>query len=126
MLNTAAMKVGVDVQSVLDAVDALDVQGFLNHLTEECEFRAGGAPPIVGHDAIATSVQGLFALTTSIKHNVDNVWRHANHVIIRGTAVYHRKVGDPVSVPFVDVWVVLRNKITSYTVYSDLGVLASS
>ncbi|MGV0816103.1 nuclear transport factor 2 family protein [Mycolicibacterium boenickei] len=117
------MKVGVDVQSVLDTVDALDIEGFLNHLADDCEFRVGGAPPAVGHAAIAASVQGQFALVTSIEHSVDNVWRHANHIIVKGTLIYHRKAGSSVSVPFVNVWVLIRNKITRYAVYADLRAL---
>ena len=121
------MHVAAIPESQLDrlfqAIDAKDAARFVSFLTEDGEFRFGSAPPVRGREAAAAAVQGFFDSVDGISHTVAKVWRDEVSLVCEGEVCYRRHDGSEISLPFVDVFEMRDELISSYKIYMDLAPL---
>ncbi len=111
------------LQSLFAAIDAKDIKGFLDHLTEDASFRFGSAPAAVGRDAVHAAVDGFFATIAGLSHELTLAMADGDRVMCEGTVTYTRHDGSAVALPFADVFDMAGDKIESYKIYMDIAPL---
>ena len=121
------MSVTADQQSTLDslfaAIDAKDIDTFLDHLTDEPSFRFGSAPAAVGRDGVRAAVDGFFGTIAGLSHELDLAMAEGDTLVCGGTVTYTRHDGSSVAIPFVDVFDMDGLKIKNYKIYMDIAPL---
>ena len=108
---------------MFEAIDGMDVPGFLEFLTEDAEFRFGSAPPVRGRTAIGAAVDGFFASIGGCTHRVRARWDGERSEVCEGEVRYRRKDGGEVTLPFVDVFEFEGMLISRYRIYIDIAPL---
>lgn len=110
-------------QQLSKCIDAKDTKGFVDHVTEDCEFRFGNGPSAVGHAAIAAAVDGFWASIRASRHEITHVWGDADSGVCEGWVTYTRLDGSQVRLPFVDVLHFRDGKAARYLIYMDAAPL---
>jgi limonene-1,2-epoxide hydrolase len=105
------------------AIDSRDTDAFLEFLTEDGAFRFGSAPTIHGRDAIRNVLNEFFASIAGLQHAIGNVIASGDALICEGTVVYERLDSREVSIPFVNVFEYVGQRIAEYKIYIDIGPL---
>jgi ketosteroid isomerase-like protein len=107
-------------------VDAKDSDGWLEFLAADARFRFGNAPAVQGKDAIREAVSAFFASISELRHELVEIWNHADAVICRGDVIYTRLDGSTLIAPFANVLKLQDNLIRDYLIYADVSDLYSS
>ena len=106
------------------AIDATDTERFISYLADDCLFRFGSGPEILGRDKIKEAVTQFFATISGLKHDIHMVWVDDENVIVKGEVVYTRKDGSNVQLPFMNLLAKAgEDKIKEYHIYADIGPL---
>jgi len=111
------------LDGVFQAIDAMDADRFVSFLTEDGEFRFGSAPAVTGREAVGAAVQAFFASISGLSHSVTRVWRDDASLACEGEVCYQRHDGSEVAIPFVDVFELQDDLISSYKIYIDIAPL---
>jgi ketosteroid isomerase-like protein len=109
--------------SLFAAIDARDTAAFLQHLSEDARFRFGSAPAADGKEQIGEAVNGFFSTIASLRHDVSLSIAEDSVLICEGEVTYTRHNGSTITLPFVDVFNLDADQITSYKIYMDSGPL---
>ena len=111
---------------IFGALDAGDVETFLEFLEDDAVFTFGSQAPVRGKPDIRAYVSGFLSTIEGMTHRIDESFCAGELMVIRGTTVYHKCDGSQCAVPFCDIWVVtLKERIKSYTIYCDPTELSS-
>ena len=113
------------MQQMLARVDAMDVPGFVEHFTDDGEFRFGNWPAAVGREAIAAFTTGFLATLSAIEHRVLGFWRSGDDLFTEGAVTYTRKDGKQVTVPFLTRAAMSSGRMRRYLVFADPSPLLS-
>ena len=113
-------------QRLCARIDAKDTAGFLDHLSEDCEFRFASAAPVRGREAVRAAVDGFWASIGGSRHEVAGCWGDADTAVCEGRCTYTRLDGSSVTLPFVDVLHFRDGKVARYGIYIDVGPLYGS
>ena len=105
------------------SIDAMDAERFAGFLTEDGEFYFGSTPAVYGRAAIREAVQIFFDSIAGLSHSVKRVWRDGVSLACEGEVCYQRLDGSEVVVPFVDVFELQDEQISSYKIYIDIAPL---
>jgi hypothetical protein len=89
------------VSDLYAPVDALSIDGFLEHLTDDVSFRFGNAEPSVGHEAVSEGLTQFYGLIKGMKHNFLEVWENGDNAVLVLDVDYTRLGGDLVRIPAV-------------------------
>lgn len=108
------------------AVDAMDVERFATHLTDDCVFIFGNAEPVVGKAAIAAYVDGFFSMLAGLRHDLLDVWQVADVIINRIQVTYTRRDGHRMSFPCAVIWRMRDGRIADYRIFIDNTPLFAS
>lgn len=111
------------LDGLFQSIDAMDADRFAGFLTEDGEFRFGSAPVVNGRAAIGQAVQAFFDSISGLSHSVTRVWRDGASLACEGEVCYRRHDGLEVVVPFVDVFELQDDLISSYKIYIDIAPL---
>ena len=111
------------ITSLYTAVDALDAQGVVDHVTDDVQFQLGNFEPISGHDAVKDSNAAFFATIKAMHHTISGVWSSGDTAICDGTVHYTRHDQSEHEVPFAAHLVVRDGKIADYRVFVDISGL---
>ncbi|MGI9203752.1 MAG: nuclear transport factor 2 family protein [Woeseiaceae bacterium] len=111
------------LDGLFQTIDAMDADRFVGFITEDGEFRFGSAPAVRGRAAIGQAVQAFFDTISGLSHSVTRVWRDDSCVACEGEVCYRRHDGTEVVVPFVDVFELESDLISSYRIYIDIAPL---
>ena len=111
------------LDGLFQSIDAMDTERFVSFLTEDGEFRFGSAPPVHGREAIGQAVQAFFESIAGLSHSISKVWRDDSSLVCEGEVCYRRHDGSEVIIPFVDVFELQNDLISSYKIYIDVGPL---
>ena len=111
------------ITSLYTAVDALDAQGVVDHVTDDVQFQLGNFEPISGHDAVKNSNAAFFATIKAMHHTISGVWSSGDTAICDGTVHYTRHDQSGHEVPFAAHLGVRDGKIADYRVFVDISGL---
>ncbi|MEM7471595.1 MAG: nuclear transport factor 2 family protein [Pseudomonadota bacterium] len=109
--------------SLYTAVDALDAQGVVDHVTDDVQFQLGNFEPISGHDAVKDSNAAFFATIKAMDHTISGVWSSGDTAICDGTVHYTRHDQSEHDVPFAAHLGIRDGKIADYRVFVDISGL---
>jgi ketosteroid isomerase-like protein len=101
------------------AVDAKDIDGFINMLTDDHRFLFGGRPPAIGKEEARTQVLHFWSLIGRLRHNIWRVNAIDDLVFVEAEVDYERLDGQSVTVPCCDVIGIRGNKICEQRAYLD-------
>lgn len=101
------------------AVDAKDIDGFIDMLTDDHRFVFGGRPPAIGKDVAREQVLHFWSLIGRLKHNIRRVAAIDDLVYVEADVDYERLDGHSVIVPCCDVIRVRGDKICEQRAYLD-------
>lgn len=111
--------------SLFDAIDAMDVERFAEHLTSDVRFAYGSREPVEGRPAVMESVTAFFGAFGAIRHEVERVLDCGpDHVVVEGRVTYGTHDGRSVTVPFANVFSMAGEAIRDYRIYVDPTPLA--
>jgi ketosteroid isomerase-like protein len=99
--NTVTKGAPAWVAELYAPVDALSVDGFLEHLTEDVSFRFGNAEPAVGHQAVGDGLTQFYGLIKGMSHTFLEVWENGDDSVLVTDVDYTRPAGDVVRIPAV-------------------------
>jgi len=119
----AEVKPVKSVDALFASIDAMDTEGFLTFLTDDCRFRFGSVPPVTGKAAIGDAIGNFFATIAGLSHSVEKVYRDDESICCEGEVCYRRHDGSEIILPFVDVFRCQGSKIADYRIYIDIGPL---
>lgn len=111
------------VKRVYADVDTMDVRKLLEHLTEDCAFVFGNAEPLSGHAAIEVHVGGFMGMIAGMAHEIEDVWRVDDVVIVRTKVTYTRKDRSQVSYPAAIILRLRGDRICEFRIYVDNSTL---
>lgn len=92
------------------AVDAKDIDGFIDMLTDDHRFVFGGRPPAIGKAIAREQVLHFWSLIGRLRHNIWRVIAIDDLVFVEAEVDYERLDGHSVIVPCCDV-IRIRGKL---------------
>lgn len=111
------------MQAVYRDIDSRDIQRLLAHLTPDCHFVFGNAPPLAGHAEVAAQVGGFLGVIAGIRHDVDEAWQVGDVVIGRLRVTYTRHDGAVRSYPAAVIWRLQGPLVHEFRIYVDNSTL---
>ena len=114
------------VKRLFRSVDAMDVETFLDFLEDDARFRFGSEQAVEGKDVIRETLEGFFASIKGLRHEILETWFHAETVICQGQVTYTRTDDSSVTIPFVNVLHMRKDRIREYLIYVDISPLYSA
>ncbi len=120
------MEIKEKIYGLFKAIDEMDSDKFVTFLTDDAEFRFGNAPAVLGKPAIREAVAGFFSSIKAISHKNINLWVHPDSIVYEGEVTYTRHDGSKLSIPFVNKFGMVGNKIKDYYIYIDITPLYSA
>lgn len=111
------------LDALFAAIDNQDTENFLTFLTEDAKFCFGSAPAVRGQGAIRAAVDGFFGSIASSRHELDKCILDDTTLVCEGSVHYQRLDGRKVTVPFVDVFEYVGERISEYKIYIDISPL---
>ncbi|MFA5405303.1 MAG: nuclear transport factor 2 family protein [Ignavibacteria bacterium] len=107
------------LESIGDSIDSLDANKFVQFLTEDCTFRFGNQPEVIGKNETRDYVAAFFKMISGSKHKVVDFWTRDNSVVWQGEVLYTRLDGKQVTVNFVNIFHLRENLVKDYLIYID-------
>jgi SnoaL-like domain len=99
--NTVMKGAPAWVADLYAPVDALSVDDFLEHLTDDISFQFGNAEPAIGHQAVADGLTQFYGAIKGMKHNFVETWENGDDAVLVLDVDYTRLSGDVVRIPAV-------------------------
>jgi ketosteroid isomerase-like protein len=109
-----------DIAPILAAVDAMDADKFVAHLTPDAKFRFANADPLIGRAAVKEGVEGFWATIDGLTHHILNSWDFGDTTIVQIDVEYLRKDGKSVTTPNVDILVFDGDLVRDWQIYIDV------
>jgi ketosteroid isomerase-like protein len=101
------------------AVDAKDIDGFVDMLSEDHRFIFGGRQPVVGKADARAQVLLFWAQIKRLRHNIWRLSVVGELVYVEANVDYERLDGHAVTVPCCDVIKTRGDKICEQRAYLD-------
>jgi ketosteroid isomerase-like protein len=86
------------VKEYFAAVDSMDLDAFLGHLTDDVVVNWANADPFVGKPAVAEVISGFWQAIDAMQHEFVNVYDEGAEQIVEANVHYTRKDGRRVRV----------------------------
>lgn len=118
-----ALAGGERFAALFAAVDRRDVAGFMAFLADDCVFRFGNVPPVVGREAVGQAVAAFLAGIQALSHEICAVVEAGGCVACHGQVHYVRRDGSTLTVPFADFFTLRQGKICEYLIFIDISAL---
>ena len=111
------------IASLYRAVDEMDAQGVVDHLTDDVQFQLGNFEPLTGRAAVKESNAAFFATIRAMRHTIKGIWSSGDTAICDGTVHYTRLDQSEHEVPFAAHLELRDGKIADYKVFVDISGL---
>jgi ketosteroid isomerase-like protein len=111
------------IYDLFRTIDEMDSDKFVTFLTEDAQFRFGNAPAVYGKQAIREAVAGFFGTIKDISHKNLNLWVNSDSVVYEGEVTYTRHDGSKLTIPFMNKFKMVGDKIKDYFIYIDVTPL---
>lgn len=95
---------GTDARQVFAAIDSLDLDAIVGHLTDDARVVFGNQEPMVGRDAVNAGLRAFYSTIAGLRHRVLREWRVGSQTAAETEVTYQRLDGKQVSVPAVSIW----------------------
>ena len=112
---------GVNFEKLFVSIDAMDTEGFLGFVAEDCTFRFGSSPPITGRAGIRASVNDFFSMFAALRHDLHRVVADGNGIACEGEVTYTRHDGKRFTVPICNIFEAEGGLISLYRIYIDMA-----
>lgn len=112
-------------RALLHAADT-DIAAFFDFFAEDCIFRMGNNPPIVGRENIANWVAEYLGSVAGMQHHVIEEWHSGNVAALRVDVTYTMRSGDKITLPAVTRTTVDNEKVTEYFIFIDASPIQSA
>jgi ketosteroid isomerase-like protein len=110
-----------NVPAIFAAIDALDPDQFVSHLTDDVVFRFGNAEPAVGKAAVRDAVAGFFSSIGGLTHHILNIYDAGDVSVAQIDVEYVRQDGKHVTVPNADILVFDGDLVSNWQIYIDVA-----
>ena len=120
MTTRPAREIGA---GMFEASDRMDVDGWVQHQTEDVFFRFGNAEPIKGREAVRAAIKEFFGMIRGIRHTIIADWEIGDTVIQQLEVTYTRQDGNEVTVPAANILRFRDGQIAEYLIYVDQAPL---
>lgn len=117
------MSAGRWIADLFACIDSQDAQGFADFLADDCVFRFGNSPPIMGRADVRQAVAGFFGSIKAISHEIKAVIDAGGTIVCHGFVTYIRHDDSTLAVPFADVFALRQGKIAEYLIFADVSRL---
>ena len=111
------------IDSLFQAIDSKNIEKFSSFLSENCVFRFGNMPEVVGNNNIREFVDSFFNSIQALSHEILESWSVPDAVICHGKVTYVRKNGSKLTVPFANVLKMDSDRISNYSIFADTSEL---
>ena len=111
------------VSALYTAVDEMNAQGVVDHVTEDVRFQLGNFEPITGRDAVKEANAAFFKTINEMSHTITDVWSSGDTAICDGSVHYTRKDKSKYEVPFAAHLGLRNGKVADYKVFVDISGL---
>ncbi len=109
--------------SLYTAVDDMNAQRVVDHVTEDVQFQLGNFEPITGREAVKGGNAAFFSTIKAMRHTIKNIWSSGDTAICDGTVHYTRLDQSEHEVPFAAHFGIRDEKIADYKVFVDISEL---
>ncbi|WP_375483526.1 nuclear transport factor 2 family protein [uncultured Mycobacterium sp.] len=109
------------VRQAFAAIDAMDPDKFVKHLTQDVVFRFGNAEPTVGRTSVQEAVSRFFASIAGMKHQIERVYEIGDAAVVQIEIEYTRKDGRRVTVPNADILTFEGELVRDWRIYIDVS-----
>ncbi len=107
------------LESIGNAIDSMDADKFVEYLTDDCIFRFGNQPEVIGKNETREYVAAFFKMIATCEHKIIDYWSKENSIVWQGEVLYTRLDGKKVSLNFVNIFHLRENLIKDYLIYID-------
>lgn len=107
------------ISKLFETLDAGDIDGFVQFLTEGVLFRMGSSQPIQGRETVRTGVYGFLSSIKGMKHSLSDTLVSGDTVVVHGTVTYTRRDESELAVPFANIFYLEDEKIRDYLIFVD-------
>ena len=104
-------------------VDAMRMDEFLDHFTDDGVVVYANNPPAHGKQQIGEAIGGLWASIDGLRHEFHERYDRDDRTIIEAAVTYTRRDGSEVTLPAASAFGRRDDKVESLTVYMDLAPL---
>lgn len=111
------------IAALYTAVDAMNAQAVVDHVTDDVRFQLGNFDPLTGRDAVKESNAAFFATINAMRHSISGIWSSGDTAICDGTVHYTRLDLSEHEVPFAAHLDLRDGKIADYRVFVDISGL---
>ncbi|MBI5403636.1 MAG: nuclear transport factor 2 family protein [Ignavibacteriae bacterium] len=113
------MKTKEWLESIGKSIDSMDANRFADFLTEDCTFRFGNQPDVIGKKEVTEYVAAFFKMIGGSEHKVVDYWKREDSVVWQGEVLYTRLDGKKVNVNFTNIFMMNGKLIKDYLIYID-------
>lgn len=111
------------IGSLFKSIDEKDPEAFSRFLAEDCRFKFGNMPEVVGRSNVEAFVRGFFESIDSLSHDVKESWDVGNGMVCHGSVTYTRKSGSKLTVPFSNILKMRDGQVYEYLIFADVSEL---
>lgn len=113
----------ITTQEIIDAIDSGDPSVYAKILTDDSRFRFGNYPMVQGKDAIFKEQTDFYSSVKSTKHEIIRTWKDDKSIVADMLVTYIRHDGSTITLPVVDIFEIVDNKIDATIIYMDVNPL---
>lgn len=111
------------IAALYTAVDEMNAEGVVDHVTDDVQFQLGNFEPLSGRAAVKDSNAAFFGTIKAMRHTISGIWSSGDTAICDGTVHYTRLDRSEHEVPFAAHFGLRNGKIADYHVYVDISGL---
>lgn len=106
-------------------VDAMNLESYVDHHTDDAEVVFGNNPPAVGKEAIGQAIGGFWSMIGGLRHEQRNLWLVDDDTAVLEVLVHYTTHGGAeIAVPCVSILDrAADGKVSSLRVHIDLAPL---
>jgi ketosteroid isomerase-like protein len=109
------------VETIYEALDAKDLDGFVAKLTPGAEVRFGNGAPVAGRVAVRDAFAEFFAAIDTASHAFTSQLRVDDTLIIEQMITFTRRDGGAVVIPAVTIFELTEGKADRMQTYIDVS-----
>jgi ketosteroid isomerase-like protein len=119
MAESQIMSPGDHARAIFAAFDAQDVTALAAFMTDDVRTRLGNADVAEGKAAFIDAAHAFIGSVAAFRHEILNVWRDEDALIVQMDVHYKRHDGQEVTLPCVNVLRLRDGAVADYRVYLD-------
>lgn len=111
------------IAELFSFIDEKNTERFVAYLADDCSFRFGNLPVVLGVDGISEFVGGFFDSVAALKHDVADIWMLPDGAVCHGMVSYTRHDQSVLSIPFSNIFKVNDGVVCEYLIFADTSQL---